>query len=148
MINTVEQMRVESQSIAVIRCQATLQQLSAVVPEECGVVWNFLKSAGIRADRNLAVYLDDVINLEVGLEVDGPFASDGKVILSATPAGSVLTTAYFGPYDQLSEAHNAIRNWSARNYLALAGPNWEIYGHWTDDPSQLRTDVFYLLKGR
>jgi len=27
----------------------------------------------------------------------------------------------------------------------FAGPNWEIYGHWTDDPAQLRTDVFYLL---
>lgn len=28
-------------------------------------------------------------------------------------------------------------------------PNWEVYGHWQDrwrdDPSQIRTDVFYLL---
>ena len=34
--------------------------------------------------------------------------------------------------------------------LALAGPNWEIYGHWVDewnrDPSKIRTDVFYLIK--
>ena len=30
--------------------------------------------------------------------------------------------------------------------LGLAGPNWEVYGHWHDDPSQLRTDVFYLLQ--
>jgi hypothetical protein len=31
----------------------------------------------------------------------------------------------------------------------LAGPNWEIYGHWQNewnkDPSQIRTDVYYLL---
>jgi hypothetical protein len=31
----------------------------------------------------------------------------------------------------------------------LAGPNWEVYGHWQDewnsDPSKIRTDVFYLL---
>jgi hypothetical protein len=31
----------------------------------------------------------------------------------------------------------------------LAGPNWEVYGHWTDewnsDPAKIRTDVFYLL---
>ena len=26
-----------------------------------------------------------------------------------------------------------------------AGPAWEIYGDWTDDPAQLRTDVQYLL---
>jgi hypothetical protein len=23
--------------------------------------------------------------------------------------------------------------------------NWEIYGHWDDDPSKVRTDVFYFL---
>ena len=32
----------------------------------------------------------------------------------------------------------------------LAGPNWEIYGHWVDewnrDPTKIRTEVFYLLK--
>ncbi|MDB5328046.1 MAG: Bacterial transcription activator, effector binding domain, partial [Phycisphaerales bacterium] len=33
---------------------------------------------------------------------------------------------------------------------AMAGPNWELYGHWdqswNDDPSKIRTDVYYLLK--
>jgi hypothetical protein len=32
----------------------------------------------------------------------------------------------------------------------LAGPSWEVYGHWLDewnsDPRKIRTDVFYLLK--
>ena len=23
--------------------------------------------------------------------------------------------------------------------------SWEVYGHWSEDPAQLRTDVFYLL---
>jgi hypothetical protein len=31
----------------------------------------------------------------------------------------------------------------------LAGPNWEIYGHWIDewnsDPTKICTDVFYLI---
>jgi hypothetical protein len=31
----------------------------------------------------------------------------------------------------------------------LAGPNWEVYGHWKDewnsDPSKICTDVFYLV---
>ena len=34
---------------------------------------------------------------------------------------------------------------------ALAGPNWEIYGHWqedwNEDPAKIRTEVFYLLEG-
>jgi hypothetical protein len=35
------------------------------------------------------------------------------------------------------------------NDHTLAGPQWEIYGHWlpewNKDPSQIRTDVYYLL---
>ena len=35
-------------------------------------------------------------------------------------------------------------------HRTAAGPNWEVYGHWlaawNDDPSQIRTDVFYLLR--
>jgi effector-binding domain-containing protein len=49
----------------------------------------------------------------------------------------------------LHEAHNAIRRWCASNGHTLSGPNWEVYGHWQDawniHPSQLRTDVYYLL---
>ena len=69
---------------------------------------------------------------------------------SATPAGSVATAVHFGPYAQLHEAHQAIREWCANRGYDFAGPNWEIYGHWTDecnsDPAKIRTDVFYLLK--
>ncbi len=68
---------------------------------------------------------------------------------SATPAGPVATTTHFGPYGRLHEAHDAIRRWCAGNGHTLAGPNWEVYGHWQDawnsDPGQIRTDVYYLL---
>jgi hypothetical protein len=37
------------------------------------------------------------------------------------------------------------------NNHSLAGPNWEIYGHWQREwdtnPSQIRTDVYYQLAG-
>ncbi len=28
----------------------------------------------------------------------------------------------------------------------LAGPSWEVYGHWHEDPAQLKTDIYYLLR--
>src|SRR5262249_29793272 len=68
----------------------------------------------------------------------------------ATPPGTAATTTHFGPYNLLPEAHDAIRDWCKNHGYALAGPNWDIYGHWLhewcDDPSKIRTDVFYLLK--
>jgi predicted transcriptional regulator YdeE len=63
----------------------------------------------------------------------------------ATPAGTVATAVHIGPYNQMHPAHNAIHQWAKENNQPLAGPSWEIYGHWTDDPAALRTDIYYLL---
>lgn len=64
----------------------------------------------------------------------------------ATPAGTIATTTHIGPYSGLNEAHRALHAWVREQGHRIAGPSWEIYGHWTDDPSQLRTDIFYLLR--
>jgi effector-binding domain-containing protein len=147
MTYVVEVKQVESQPVAVVRRRATLNELSRVVPDACGLVWNAVKALPTKAGRHVAIYWDGVINLEVGVEIAGSFVGDGQVIRSATPAGRVLTTVHRGPYDRLADAHQAIRDSSAHPQYPLTGPNWEIYGHWNDDPSQLRTEVFYLLKG-
>ena len=143
--------QVGEQPLAVVRRRATLQELSRVVPEACGTVWGLVRAQRIRgAGRHVAVYLDDALNIEVGVELDAPFAGQGELVGSALPAGSVATAIHFGPYVGLPDAHNAIRQWCAARAFALAGPNWEVYGHWKEewnsDATRIRTDVFYLLK--
>jgi effector-binding domain-containing protein len=140
-----------SHPIAVMRRKASLPELPKVIPATCGQVWNAIKAQHITgAGRHIAVYLDDEMNLEVGVELEGPIHAQDPLIASATPAGQVATTVHFGPYQRLPEAHRAIRQWCGNNGHALAGPNWELYGHWIDawnnDPSQIRTDIYYLLK--
>ena len=140
-----------SRPLAVVRRRASSRELSKVVPDACGVVWKAIRAKQIAgAGRHVAVYLDDQINVEVGVELESPIAGDDELVGSATPAGPVATTVHFGPYGRLHEAHDAIRNWCAAQGRTPAGPNWEIYGHWMDewnkDPSKIRTDVFYLLK--
>jgi effector-binding domain-containing protein len=147
--------RLEQQSshpLAVVRRRASVHQLSQVVPDACGTVWGVVCAQHVSgAGRHVAVYLDDQINLEVGVELAAPFANHSEVVGSATPAGLVATTTHFGPYGQLHQAHEAIRLWCRNNSHTLAGPNWEIYGHWKDewnnDPTKICTDVFYLLVG-
>jgi len=145
MTYVIETRRVEPQWIAVVHRRAGIDQLSTVIPQACGESWNLVKKHGIKAGRNIAVYLDGEINIEVGQEVLQPFASTGALFCSKTPGGEVATTSHIGPYPRLGEAHRAIVQWAADHKRTLAGPNWEIYGHWTDDVTQLRTDVFYLL---
>jgi effector-binding domain-containing protein len=136
--------------LAVVRRRASLPQLPKVVPDACGAVWAVVRAQQIKgAGRHVSLYLDDQINLEVGVELEMPFAGHGEVIGSALPAGTVATTTHFGPYQRLPEAHQAIRDWCASHGHSRAGPNWEIYGHWVDewnsDPAKIRTDVYYLL---
>jgi effector-binding domain-containing protein len=143
--------QLSSRPLAVVRRRASLQELAKVIPDACGTVWGVVRAQKITgAGRHVALYWDGVINLEVGVELDAPFAGHGEVVGSATPAGAVATAAHFGPYDRLPEAHQAIRQWCANHGYTLVGPNWEIYGHWTDewnnDPAKIRTDVFYLVK--
>jgi hypothetical protein len=142
--------QLESRPLAVVRRRAKPDELSKVVPDACGVVWRVIRSQHISgAGRHVAVYLDGQINLEVGVELDAPFAGSGEVVGSATPAGLVATTTLFGPYGLLNQAHAAIRRWCADNGFTPAGPNWEIYGHWQDgwnsDPTKICAEVFYVV---
>ena len=121
-------------------------------------VWTFLranlqvKHEGLNVflyhdenDKDL-LYTDQGMPIEAGVKVAEPFAGAGNVICSATPSGTVAAVIHIGPYEKLFEAHSAVRKWCRENNHPIAGPNWEIYDHWNDDPNQLRTDVFYLLK--
>src|SRR5262245_8634463 len=135
---------------AVLHRRPRPQDLSRVVPDACGTGWGVAGARQIPgAGRHVAVYLDDQINLEVGVELDAPFGGSGEVIDSTTPPGLVAATTHYGPYGFLNEAHDAIHLWCRNNGYTLAGPRWEIYGHWQDewnsDPSKITTDVVYLL---
>ncbi len=143
--------RLGSRPLAVVRRRASPNDLARVVPEACGLVWTAVRARNrTDAGRHVALYLDDQINLEVGVELDAPFDGDGEVVGSATPDGPVATTTHFGPYGLLDEAHQAVCQWIEDHAYEPAGPSWEIYGHWTEecntDPSKIRTDVYYLLK--
>ncbi len=120
-------------------------------------VWEFIRTSGLaHAGLNVALYpggdgcatlaTDTEIPLEAAVEVLSTFQGEGRIICSASPGGWVATVAHIGPYDRLGEAHTAVRQWCSDNGHELAGTSWEVYGHWTDNVDELRTDVFYLLK--
>ena len=96
--------------LAVVRRQARPDELSRLVPECCGIVWNALRAQQVRGGRHVALYWDGVIRVEVGAEVNAPFAEQGDVVRSATPAGTVASVTHLGPYGGLAAAHDRRRN--------------------------------------
>jgi effector-binding domain-containing protein len=147
----VRALHVDSIPLAVVRRQSRPADLARVVPQACGLVWDALKAQGVRGGRHVALYWEGgpTMRLEVGVEVNGPFAERGDLVRSVTPAGLVASVTHLGPYAGLRAAHDALHDWCKTERRQLAGPSWEIYGHWQSewdaDPSRIRTDVFYLL---
>jgi effector-binding domain-containing protein len=142
--------QIQSVPLAVVRRRARQQDLPKVVPDACGTVWTVMRAQQVKgAGRHIAIYFYNQINLEVGVELETPFEGHGEVVGSATPAGLVAATTHYGPYSLLHQAHQVICQWCQKNGYELAGPNWEIYGHWKEewnsDPTKIVTDVYYLL---
>lgn len=145
---TIRLTQVEAVPLAVVRSRTRPSDLSTVVPHACGVVWDFIRAQGLKGGRHVALYLNDAIDLEVGVELALPF-HEADVVRSQTPAGTVVAAVHYGPYHGLGGAHAAIRTWTDARGHRLTGVRWEIYGHWEQewntDPSRIRTDVFYQV---
>jgi hypothetical protein len=77
--------QLDSVPLAVIRRQASASELSRVVPKCCGLVWDAVRAQQARAGRHVAIYWDGSIRLEVGVELNGPFAEEGEVVRPQRP---------------------------------------------------------------
>lgn len=87
--------------LAVVRRRARRSELSAVVPQACGFVWEFLRSHELRGGRNVAVYLNGAIDIEVGVEFAHAIPEHAQVVRSSTPAALTASTIHYGPYQAL-----------------------------------------------
>ena len=85
------------------------------------------------------------MNVDFGVEVVRSFTPSGEVREASTPAGEAAIAVHRGSYDQLHAAHDAIQKWVKSHDRTFAGQSWEIYGDWSNDPSNLETTVLYLL---
>jgi hypothetical protein len=99
--------------------------------------------------QNIFVYRDangatGHLDVEFGVGTKAPFAAAGNVAYALTPGGDVAATTHSGDYRALGDAHAALMAWCGTHQLALAGPRWEVYGHWREGITP-RTDVYYLL---
>lgn len=147
---------VKATYLAAVRATVTRQTLGATIRRILAEnkIYQFIKTSNLeKAGHNVFIYETDrlrnagnEIDIEIGVQVAGPFEGNGEVICSATPEGRAAMTVHTGHYDRIGQAHSAVMTWARAQSIALTGRNWEIYGDWQEDPNQLTTEVFYLLK--
>jgi effector-binding domain-containing protein len=142
---------VEPRLIAAARGRARRENLLEVAFPLADKAWEFIREhpeipqPGINIWLYLPEGTGEEFTVKVGAEVHKTFDSTGPVVCSQTPGGNVVRTLHVGPYSGIPNAHQAIRAWCKEQQFPLAGPNWEVYGHWEEDESRLETEILYLL---
>jgi hypothetical protein len=137
------------QQIAAVKRRTAIGDVPKVLIPALDVVWAFIRGNKLRFGLNVAIYRhlgDDVVDMTCGVEVAQPFEEAGEVVRDYTPAGEAARGLHVGPYDRLGETYDRVAAFIVRSRRQRAGVNWEVYGHWTDDPAKLETDVYMLLK--
>lgn len=146
---TVTIAQVAARSTASVRAHLDSPQVSGVFRTFLDPVYTTARTRHLPLDgQNVFVYWpqpDGTWDVDFGVGVTAPFEAIGDVQPRSTPAGTAATATHVGPYATLAQTHGAIQAWCREHGHVLAGPSWEVYGHWVNDPAQLRTDVFYLL---
>ncbi|MEO7456736.1 MAG: GyrI-like domain-containing protein [Gemmatimonadaceae bacterium] len=137
--------------IAAVHARVPVAAVSATFRRYLDQVYEAAKRGAVKLDgQNVFVYRDiperpGDADVAFGVGVTAPFTTVGAVEPTLLPEGDVATATHWGSYAQLGAAHDAVIAWCREHGHRLAGQRWEVYGHWTDDEAQLRTDVFHLL---
>ena len=128
-----------------MRGTASRADLSRTILKLLDMVWPVLRSQHVQTGHNVVIYHDGLTHIEAGVEVFGDFSDAGDVRHSQTPAGAAVTTAHWGEYSEMAGAYAALQRWCKENGRQPTGTSWEVYGDWTDDPQQRRTDIYLQL---
>jgi effector-binding domain-containing protein len=142
--------RVTPRRLAVVRERMPIREVPSRFRPLLAQVYAIAKGGVIALDgQNVFVYRagpDASADVEFGVGVENAFPQIGRVHYSEVPGGEVATTTHWGDYAALGAAHQAVVAWCRSEHLPLAGISWEVYGHWHDDPSKRRTDIYQLLE--
>jgi hypothetical protein len=129
---------------AVICATTTWAEYPALWPQLLDEVWATVRANGLPAGRNVMRYLDDVPNVEVGVEL-APFEQVGRVVPSTLPAGPAATARVPATADGIRSGHEALARYLDAHGLARASGTFEIYDHQRGDPGTLQVEVYWPL---
>ncbi len=130
------------------------ESISRSMLEVLSTVWDAIRANdGKTLGLNAAIYFgaatpgrrDGEISFVAGVLVEDYGGLPAPLEAVDTPSGLCAHLEHWGDYGLLPAAHRSVRDWCRGNGRGLSGTSLEIYGHWNDDPSKVKTDIYYLL---
>ncbi len=153
---TFERKTLPAQPYLYVICESAME--GAAIAEAMGAgfgqVMGFVGQNGITpASMPMSVYTEmpssGRMTFQCGVMVSAEDAAKatGPILAGELPAGSAMFALHTGPYDRLSQTHNALWDHMKAEGLEAAMPVWEVY---VDDPGStapdaLRTEIFRAI---
>jgi effector-binding domain-containing protein len=142
----------EASPTAVVRATTTPAEFPSLWGSMLDKVWAFLREAppGLSKDgHNVMLYEGDLprFEVEVGVQVTGPFEAAGDVVPSLLPAGPAAMATHTGPIGQIGETHDAVASWCAEHGHTTTGRRWEVYGDPDPATGHFDVEVYWSVEG-
>ena len=138
-------------TIAAVHARLAVRDVSRTFGRYLDQVYAAGKTGAVQLDgQNVFVYRGvfghPEADVAFGVGIKAPFSAVGAVEPTSLPTGEAATATHWGSYAGLGAAHDAVISWARSQGRRLTGTRWEVYGHWTEDESRLRTDVYWQLE--
>jgi effector-binding domain-containing protein len=152
MIDTPKILQIASQPTAAIRLDVLRTDMMKVFGPAAQELYSTLGALGVKPTGALFDYHPtmppDRFVFELSVNVANPITPSGRVVNSATPAGTVARTIYHGPYEGLPEAWGEFEAWIAAQGKK-SGP-WILQAYVkgpadSADPSTWETELTRVL---
>ena len=110
------------------------------------VVWESVKSRNIPTTGINHVVYGDLGKLFVGVVISIPGMTPPELSVREIVLKRYAYYKHVGPYDELPQVNKEMREEIERLGLVRKSPLIEIYGHWTEDPAKLETELIFALE--
>jgi effector-binding domain-containing protein len=146
----VQEVTVTARLVAGVHAQVPRGRVGREFGRHLDQVYAAARAGDVQLDgQNIFIYraaTADQLTVDFCVGVTAPFTAVGAVVPLETPHGVAAMTTHQGDYGRIGDANAAIVAWCRAQGRPLAGPSWEVYGHWDPDPTKLRTEIYYLLR--
>lgn len=152
---SIERTELTATPVLFIRSRVDRNDVAEALGQSLPAVYGHVMASGLAmAGPPYVRYIDQspaFFTLEAGIPlVETPPEPPAESGMEAgeLPAGPAVTTVHVGPYDTLSDGHEALDRWMAEESLSPGSGPWEIY--LTDpaevpDPAQWQTQIVWPL---
>ncbi len=142
-----------AQTVASYRMMTNAKTISGDIGNSYARIGMFMKKNNLKQNGALLAiyhsYSPEKIDMECAVPLDKTAKGEGEIKVSEMKAGKVAKLNYYGAYDKMEGAHNALHKWIDDNHKKMNGSPWEVY---VSDPmnekdtSKWLTEIYYPIE--